>query len=261
MKKAIGLAAIAALIGTSAWAAKAPPPAPAQQTPSWTGFYVGGNAGGAWGSFDPQSWTPDVPGLFIPGDVSIFNAAGMSQSIKPSGFTGGFEAGYNWQFNSVVLGIEGDIEALSLKGSSTVNGTLEGAPGPAFTMSSSASSTWLATTRGRLGFAANNWLVYATGGAAFTTQKASFGFIDGDGNTEAAALSTTKAGYTVGGGVEAAFWERWSVKAEYLYVDFSRVATTGVLLLPGVPPETQAVFNSIDLKANIVRLGLNYRFN
>lgn len=258
MKKvALGIAAVLALIGTPALAAdmavKAPPPA-SPSAWSWTGFYIGGNAGGAWGNFDPQSTTTFV-GLLIAPDVSIFNAAGLSQSIKPSGFTGGFEAGYNWQFNSAVLGIEADIEALNLKGSSTVNSAFLG-PIP-FTISSSASTHWLETTRARLGFAAGSWLFYATGGAAFTTLKANFGFVDTIPESESASLSTTKAGYTVGGGVQAALWQKWSVKAEYLYVDFARVS----IVAGWSDAPAQATVNSIDLRASIVRLGLDYRFN
>jgi len=258
MKRAVGIAAIATLIGTSAWAAdlpvKAPLPASAPAPAyNWTGFYLGGNAGGAWGNFDPSNFMPFVGGAggIILADVNIYNSAVASQSMKPSGFTGGFQAGYNWQVNNVVLGLEGDIDSFNLKGSATTSGTLAG-PLP-FTATSSASTTWLATARGRLGLTADNWLFYGTGGAAFTTLKGNFGFTDAIGDFESAAVSNSLTGYAVGGGVEAGLWQQWSIRAEYLYVDFSRISTTGFV------NGTQPVNHSIDLKANIVRIGLNYR--
>jgi outer membrane immunogenic protein len=253
----------------------APPPAPAPvytkappAIPSWTGFYVGGIAGGAWGSFDPNTATAFSPtGYLLASSVPAVNAAGM-QSIKPAGFTGGLEAGYNWQANNLVFGLEGDIDALQLRGSATSPFVVYPCCAPTgFTVSSSASANWLATARGRLGFAANNWMFYATGGAAFTTLKGSFGFVDNfsNGTTESGSLSGGRAGYTVGGGVEAALWGHWSVKAEYLYVDFGRVSTTSSNLVNNfagvaIPFPTSVFTNSIDLKANIGRLGLNYRF-
>ena len=260
MKIAVGIAAVALLMGTPVWAAdmavKAPPPAPPPGS-TWAGFYVGGNGGGAWGNFDPQSSTV-FNGSFTAAFIASLNALGASQSIRPSGFTGGFETGYNWQFDSVVLGVEGDIEAVNLKGNSTVNGVFGGNPQ---TMTANASTNWLATTRGRLGYAADNLMYYVTGGAAFTTLKATFGYVDAFPDLESpSSLSTTRVGYVVGGGIQAAFWQRWSVRAEYLYVDFGRVSTIANLST-FVPTPPQPITNSIDLKASIARLGLDYRFN
>jgi outer membrane immunogenic protein len=251
---AMSLAAVA-----GALAADLPPaPAPApvySKAPSpaynWTGFYIGGNAGGAWGSFDPSTSTGISPSGFIVGDVAIINAAG-AQSIKPSGFTGGFEAGYNLQAGPVVFGVEGDIESFRLSGSASAAGALLGPI--AYTLNSSASTSWLATARGRVGVAANNWLFFATGGAAFTTLNGNFSFNDAIGDTEAVSFSNSKTGYTVGGGIEAGLWGRWSAKAEYLYVDFGTVTATGLVNTGPV------LTHSIDLKANIARVGLNYRF-
>ena len=256
MKK-LFVACIAAAAFYGAPASAAPPPPPALVY-SWTGFYVGANAGGTWGNFDPSTSAPFL-GLFntfSSAFASAVSATGASLSTKPSGFTGGFQAGYNWQVsNNAVLGIEGDIGAFDLRGSSTASGFAQGVT---FTTTSSASTTWLATVRGRLGLAANNWLFYVTGGAAFTTLKGNFAYSDNATNQEAASLSNAKAGYAVGGGVEAALWQQWSIKAEYLYVGFDRVATTGIVVGAGLGP--QPINNSIDLKANIVRVGLNYRF-
>ena len=125
-----------------------------------------------------------------------------------------------------------------------------------FTIMSSASTDWLATARGRLGVAANNWLFFATGDAAFTALHGGFSFFDTFGATESVSFSNGKTGYTVGGGVEAGLWGRWTVKAEYLYVNFGAVSATGFL----AQFPTQPLSHNIDLKANIARVGLNYRF-
>lgn len=270
MRKLAVLAAVLAFSGP-AFAAdltlpvKAPPP-PATPVYSWTGFYIGGNAGGAWGSFDPSSTTTFTPGgYFILPNPPIVSAAGQ-QSIKPSGFTGGFELGYNWRAGNFVYGLEGDIESLHLSGSSTSGQVLYSGgvscPANCFTVNSAAHTDWLATTRGRLGVAANNWLLFATGGAAFTTLNGSFSFADSTPTTESGSISSTKVGYTVGGGVEAKLWANWSVKAEYLYVDFGRVSvTSNNLFETGFGPVPAQVFtHSLDLKANVARVGLNYHF-
>lgn len=84
---------------------------------NWTGFYVGGTLGGASGSFDPSTTTAFSPmGYFATSGVLAIGAAGQ-QSISPTGFTGGFEAGYNRQASNVVFGVEGDIESFRLSGS------------------------------------------------------------------------------------------------------------------------------------------------
>jgi len=242
--------------------APAPPPAPVY---SWTGFYIGATAGGAWGSFDPQTSVVFSPtGYFATTSTPAITAAG-TQSIKPSAFTGGFEAGYNWQPSSIVLGIEGDIESFRLKGSSTSGPVLYPCCAPtSFIVSSSASTSWLATVRGRLGVANNNWLFFVTGGAAFTNLSGNFAFSDTFATAaESGSVSSTRAGWTAGGGVEAGLWGNWSIKAEYLFVDFGRISANSTNLTaftPPIPFPTSLFTHSVDLRANIARLGLNYRF-
>jgi len=86
-----------------------PPPPPAVY--NWTGFYTGLNVGAAWGSYDPETLTNG----FLGGSTAIVNAAG-AQSLKPLGFIGGTQAGYNWQWGPLVAGIETDIDYLHLNG-------------------------------------------------------------------------------------------------------------------------------------------------
>ena len=199
-------------------------------------------------------------------------AAGQ-QSIDPSSVLGGLQAGYNWQTGSLVLGVEGDFDWMHLSGSASSGPVTYACCGPAaFVLTSQAHTDWLATARGRIGFAANNWLFFATGGAALTDLHAGFAFTDdcgsfpatcgppGSNANEAVSLSSTKVGWTAGGGVEYGINQHWSVKAEYLYVDFSRVTGVGYLN-PVVGGSNNNPFtHTFDLKANIARLGVNYRF-
>jgi outer membrane immunogenic protein len=182
------------------------------------------------------------------------------------------QAGYNWQAGNFVFGVEGDVDWMHLKGTATSGPVLYACCAPAvFVLTSQASADWVATIRGRLGFASNNWLFFATGGAAFTQLKGNFTFTDNRSTTgncggagtdahEAVSLSHTKTGWTVGGGIEYGVGGGWSVKAEYLYLQFDRISGAG-LLNPVVNGSNNNPFtHSIDLKANIARLGVNYRF-
>jgi outer membrane immunogenic protein len=278
---AIGIAVIAALIGTPALAADMgmPSPAPAPmytKAPppmaySWTGFYIGANGGGVWGQFDPTSVASTGDYLIGTGSLAAVNAAGI-QRISPAGLIGGFEAGYNFQTGPAVFGIEADIEYMHLSGSQQSTGIYPCCAPAAFTISSAASADWLSTIRGRLGYAANNWLFFATGGAAFTDLKGTFQFTDNCGSVPACAFipgqngfeppvsfSNERTGYAVGGGVETGLSANWTVKAEYLYVDFGSVSASGVVTA-GPGPFSFPITHSIDLRADIARLGLNYKF-
>ncbi len=189
-----------------------PAKAPAYVAPiyNWTGFYAGLNGGGGWGH-------ASVSGpLSTGGD---FNTSG--------GLIGG-TLGYNYQVGQAVFGLEGDIDWANIKGSATC----------AAGVTCEAKNTWLGTARGRIGYAFDRFMPYVTGGLAV-----------GDVKTEATGLgsaSTTKAGWTLGGGVEAAIAGPWTVKAEYLYVDLKNASAPAG--------------SSTDFRTNVVRGGINYRF-
>lgn len=179
-----------------------------EQAYNWTGSYVGLVGGYGWGN-------------------SSFSAPLASNSSNLSGGTFGGTVGYNWQVNQTVFGLEGDIAWSNIRGS-----------GACGALSCSVRNNWLGTARGRLGFAAGNFMPYVTGGLAFGDIKTSVsGFSD---------ASSTKAGWTLGAGVEAALAGPWTAKLEYLYVDLGRGGSIG---------SSDASF-----KTNIVRAGLNYRF-
>ncbi len=241
--------------------AAAPPPfaAPYSSFPtsySWSGFYVGVTAGAAFGQYNAQTST--VGGAYMDAASAAAVSAAGAQSIKPTGFTTGIEGGYNWQIGNLLLGVEADLQAVSLNGA-TNSGAIPypGTPaGKSFTVTSYGNSNWLFTARPRVGFVApNHWLFYATGGLALTQLQADASFIDTSAAEESSRLDTVKAGYAVGGGIEAPLTDRLSFKAEYLYVDFGNTAAAATN-----PPAGQIFTHASDLSADIVRAGLNYRF-
>jgi outer membrane immunogenic protein len=219
---------IAGIAGIACAAELPPPPiytkAPIINPPfSWTGFYIGANAGYAWGTSS---------------DTNPFFPISGTGNFGISGVLAGGQVGYNWQFDAFVLGLESDGDWSGVKGS-TSSGLCGG-------VVCTTSDSWLGTTRARLGFAVDHWLFYGTGGVAYGDIK----FTD----LPAALVvngSNTNVGWTAGGGIEYAFTRNWSAKAEYLYVN---LGSAGFACTPGCGTST-VTFNE-----NIFRGGLNYRF-
>ena len=245
--------------------ALAPPPPPVV---SWTGFYVGLNAGYAWGHSDHGSVFScggSIPlsscTYDIPSNLAAVTAAATG-SVNMNGFTGGGQAGYNWQAGTWIYGVEADFNAFNLKGSRAAAGPFPAAFS-SFAVGTSLDTDWLFTARARLGgLIAPTVLLYATGGLAVTELKLANTFAD-DFRTPtfgASSHNDTKAGWTVGGGVEWMLLPRWTVKAEYLYVDFGSVSTTLVTNNAFALPFVNSMTTSAGLKANIVRAGVNYHF-
>jgi len=243
MKKIrIGLAAIAAAIGAPALAAEAPlaPPPPGSSW-SWTGWHIGVAGGGAWGRSqtiyaDPRS--PQYVGLPM---TNPFGVGG--------GLFGG-ALGYDWRFDKVIVGAEGDLSAVSQRGASN-----DVAPFNT-TVINTTSERWLATARLRLGMTvADRWLVYATGGLAAASVEDKI-----DASAEDTGVfnqSKTLWGPTIGAGLEAALSRNWSMKVEYLYVDLrSRAYFSPDVIAWNAIVGTRAVH----LNNEIVRVGLSYRF-
>jgi outer membrane immunogenic protein len=249
---------------------------------NWTGFYAGLNVGGAWGRSDPTttaSCAPPAPPLFpyfcspTSGQANaIAIAASGTGSMSGSAFTGGGQIGYNWQNSSVVYGIELDVESFKIRASRQASANypvtfLPVTTANTFTIASSVSTDWLFTARGRVGWAFGNLLAYATGGLAVTDLGATHSFIDnviivGNGGPGAGTWtgSATKVGWTVGGGLEWAWSRDWSVKAEYLYLNFGSVAAAGTIFNSIVPGYANAISTSTDMTAQVARIGVNRRF-
>src|SRR5213075_335042 len=177
---------------------------------SWTGCYIGGHIGGGWGretvSIPDLAFTAGVPPGTVPPGFSVPSVTGNT-----SGVLGGGQVGCNYQFApNWVIGIEGDGEAADIKGDATA--TVLGITGTAH-----ARTDWIASVTGRLGYTWDRWMLYAKGGAAWAGDKYS---ADIPIFAEHILASQTRAGWTVGGGVEWAFWQNWSAKVEYDFYDF-----------------------------------------
>jgi outer membrane immunogenic protein len=216
----LALVGLAALTGTAA-AADLPPrmaPAPYYKAPAevqvynWTGFYIGINGGGGFGR---SQWD----------STGSFNTSG--------GLVGG-TVGYNYQIGQAVVGVEGDIDWADINGTTNT----------ACPFGCKTTDNWLSTVRGRLGYAADRFMPFITGGAAFGDIRASTpGF---------AGASNTEAGWTVGAGLEFAIAGNWTAKAEYLYVNLGKFNC-------GISCGALATDN-VSFTTNIVRAGVNYRF-
>ena len=163
----------------------APQLPPLEAAPVWTGFYGGLNIGGAFGSSRNAF---GIAGFGLPSfDTSLVGAVG------------GAEAGYNWQTGPLVLGLEANFEGSGLGGSRTAPCLPLLCGG--LSASYAQKLTWFGTLRPRIGYALGNWLLYATGGAAFgqvgADATAAVGpFIAADNRSQ------TRGGWTLGGGVE-----------------------------------------------------------
>ena len=189
-----------------------------------------------------------------------------------SKFTGGVQIGHNWQTGNFVYGVEGDFGAFNIRGSRSGSGVypagtlVAGFPGSAFTVTNSVSTDWLLTVRGRIGWAASGWLVYATGGLAMSRVEVENSFSDANaqngvaGATGSSSYSKVKFGWTVGGGMEVAVTRNRSLKGEYLYADLGSVSTVTNITHLNFVGYTNALGVSTSLTAHVARLGANYRF-
>lgn len=218
-----GALALAGAVGSASAAdlsrqmyTKAPPAPYVAPYYNWTGFYLGVNGGGGWGT-------------------STWDSTG---SFDTSGALAGGTIGYNWQFGTWVLGLEGDIDWANIKGSTTNAGCFPSG-------SCTSENTWLGTTRGRIGYAFDRWMPYVTGGAAFGNVDATHPGFTG--------MSSTQVGWTAGGGLEFAVINNLTAKIEYLHYDLGSF-TCGLNCGNGV------INDEVSFKANVVRGGLNLRF-
>lgn len=214
---------------------------------SWTGGYVGVQAGYGWATPGATVCTSlNPPHCFAVGNPAT---GSIGQAMKASdfpmnGMLGGVHAGYNYQFgNGIVAGVEGDLEMTGLQGAES------GDPaGPLFGLRGRVN--WQASLRARLGYGFGRSLLYATGGAALADSSYTVTFAP-NGSTD--SYGTTRGGWTIGAGFEHALTNRVTARLEYRYSDFGRIDTYG--LLPGGVTESHH-----ELKHDAVRLGVSYRF-
>ena len=209
-----------ALSSAGALAADLPRPVPAAKAPvtytpvfTWTGFYVGINGGYGFGN---STWS------------------GFATDAEPSGALVGLTLGYNWQTGPWVFGLEGDIDW------SDMRDRFASAACPA---GCETRNNWLGTARGRVGYAFDRVMPYLTGGLAVGDVRAI--------PTGLTGVRETNAGWTAGGGVEAAITQNLTAKLEYRYVDLGDVGCTAAAC--GTPTK-------VDFTANVIRGGINFKF-
>jgi len=268
MKKIIPMAAVMAFAATSALAAdlpsvKAPPAYTPPPIQTWTGFYAGLNAGYTFANSTSTSIA--TADLGVLGGLPFTSSAAGLFNTNNSGFIGGGQIGYNYQFyNNFLVGIEADIQGIAGSGSTAT--AWSGGVLPLITatgFSTSASLDYLGTVRGRLGYLITpTILLYGTGGLAYGGVNSSTSIIQPFAGVGVAssAFSDTRVGWTVGGGAEWMFLQNWSAKVEYLYYDLGTIRHSGVLAIPGVIAYgvTQT---SHHFDGHVVRAGVNYHFN
>lgn len=256
--KRLALGAALAMLASPAFAADAvvyePAAAPVAAQYNWTGFYAGLHAGYGFGDGDGST-------SLLP-DPASFGAQPFSSSTDLDGFIGGAQAGYNWQFNNYLLGIEADITWSDMDGTHRVSPLSDGTgtPVPGWFQEGQGELDWFGTLRARAGVLARpNILLYATGGLAFgRVEYTTFtSFTPAPQFQYSGSGSDTKVGWTIGGGAEWAFAQNWTFKAEYLYFDLGETDFVASPLAPNAP---FAVTQSFDTSGNIVRVGLNYKF-
>jgi outer membrane immunogenic protein len=222
------------------------PPAPAYF--NWNGFYLGVNAGYSFGTADTTvtGFTPAVGTPIVIG-------------VKPDGWLAGGQMGYNWQAagSPWVFGLETDFQWTSESGTGNCSNATCVSPLPVVAAGATVKNgyPYFGTFRGRIGWDPSQWLFYVTGGLAYadtTRQVNQLGVVSYQDKA-------WRIGWTVGGGIEYAFNSHWSVKAEYLYIDYG----TGALTIAATGPLGAAPNGPVSLSTkwtdSVARGGINYR--
>ncbi|MCA0399677.1 MAG: porin family protein [Proteobacteria bacterium] len=259
----VALLALSASLASAADLARKPasPVMPRMAAFSWTGFYVGANAGYAFGQ---QSTRLGLGGAWAAESAALqndFRTAGGG-NLRPGSFIGGIQAGYNRQVGMMVYGAEVDFNYMDLRKRTAYS--LVGAGGfPALTYNytRSVDTDWLITLRPRIGYAMDRTLLYVTGGLALAQVKDGWSVASNGNYLKAMTNSGVRIGWTVGAGVEHAFTNNWTTKLEYLYTDLGR-SSKDSSYLPGsaftVPAYTEQV--KTRLTFHTIRAGVNYKF-
>jgi outer membrane immunogenic protein len=263
---------------------------PVQMVNNWTGLYVGVIAGAGWSRSEtdlagsPLFCNPAFSGCppVSPSNTAAVGASAIPPVLgtHPGGALVGGEIGYNYQVGAWVVGAETDLSWTDIDGSSIPAfgaAPFPGFPNDSFAASASADQRlrYFGTVRGRLGYLpTDSLLLFTTGGLAYgkMTSTAALaepitgpcGFGTCPVTPGAGSVSTTRVGWTIGGGLEYLFADHWTVKAEYLYFN---LGSTNYALSPLVSTGAGATFTTVgavasttDFSGSILRVGLNYKF-
>jgi outer membrane immunogenic protein len=239
-----------------------PEPPPLPHYFNWTGFYVGGNFGGGWATSDFSGTT-----LFTTGGVTTPSTFSGSDSL--SGILGGGQIGFNYEFpNSIVIGLEADGDWADISGSTSTCSSSAGVTTGCSTNNVKIED--FGTLRGRLGYAWSNVLLYGSGGWAWGGSKTTSSLncvgatcpattttFTGGNSTSSVAAS----GWAAGAGLEWAFTRNWTVRFEYLHLQFNGVGENfNSFGTVGGVPFTSTSGGSANVGIDTVRVGVNYLF-
>jgi len=245
MKKILGVVGVASVIAGPALAADLPVKAPAYKAPavapvfSWTGWYIGANAGFGFGENTNTAAFSNY-GFVVVGDPF--------PNLSPRGFIGGGQIGYDWQVTNWVFGVVADFQGADIKDSATVIA-------PDAIKSLSEKLDFLGTVRGRLGWAVDNWLFYGSGGFAYGDVHTALSVTETfpGGEAAAASKSETRSGWAAGGGINYAITPNWIVGVDYIHYDLGNTSLTAV-------SGGDFVTVSQKVSGDIVRGVINYKF-
>jgi outer membrane immunogenic protein len=223
---------------------------PAAAIFSWSGFYVGVNAGYGWGR-DPFTQLDIVN---FPGPNPVLSG------VNSSGFIGGFDAGANWQTGSLVSGLELDLSGSGIKGSSSVLG-LDSFGNP-FSLMQTDKFDLLGSGRARVGYLVlPDVLLYGTGGLAWTRLAQTTTTVNSDG-TFIQTTPSWRFGWAAGAGAEMRLGNtNWVARLEYLHYDFGNSGSTLGIISSGAVSAVTVSTTSHNLTVDTVRAGFGYKFN
>ena len=272
MKKIVLAATFGCLSTMAAVAADLPsrraPPVyipPAPPTFSWTGPYVGVNAGYAFNGDHTFTTSGNTPGQIA--DIAT-GLRPTSIRDRSNGFTGGAQIGYNYEFSGgsflgsgIVVGVEADAAYVGPGSNSTYTSG-------AFVSRFASRTDYVGTVRGRLGYAFDRVLVFGTGGFAYGNVRDNETFANAAGvNTFAGSRNAMRTGYAYGGGVEYAIptssflnvfnSSAVTLKAEFIHYDLG----TSAVLVGGVVNPANSFTSQIRTQGNLARAGINYKFD
>lgn len=230
----------------------------------WTGLYVGGTGGFAWGNPTTATSNNNDTTAF---NTSVFVPLNPAEyHTKTTGWTAGALVGVNHQLNNrLVVGLEGDFSWADITGAINKTAICAGYTGgnPNCTYTQSQKLQWLATLRGRLGFSIiPDTVIYGTAGLAasrvsFSHSLRTAGFAGTF--TAAATGAETKAGWVVGTGIESWLAPNWIVRLEYLHYDLGTVSSTAPILAPG--PTGTSARADFRVYGDVARGSLIYKFD
>lgn len=226
---------------------------------TWHGYYVGATAGNSWNKIHAKTRTASNGTYFIASDPGQVAALG-SQVRSSDNFIGGVLAGYNFQKDKWIYGVEAEIDSVRIHNSKRASEAYLTIPAASFTVQSTVSADWLFTLKSRVGYASDRWLVYASGGLAAADLRYKFLFSDDNTNATEFADVSQNYGWTVGTGVQFILSPAWSIRGEYSYVSFEKVDTAGVVNTS--PPQADLVTLGHQGKLTLqnVSIGIIYNF-